>query len=85
MSSLKVIIGNKKVIKINEINLSSDCVNDIIEKIKKVEENITINLVTIGGEDVSDFSKKLSEFDLDDGDNVMISDYYNGGNKLSYK
>lgn len=50
-----------------------------------MEENITINLVTIGGEDVSDFSKKLSEFDLDDGDNVMISDYYNGGNKLSYK
>lgn len=82
MTNLKVIIKNKSAININ-VNLNQDSVNDLISKIG----NITVNLITIGGENVKteDFPKKLCNWDLEDGDIILISDYYNGGNKLKNK
>ena len=80
MVELKVIINNKTVIKIN-VNIDNDSVNDLISKVKKEKPNVVISLITIGGEDVNtnEYNKKLKEYDLDEGDNILISDYYNGG------
>ena len=77
MTKLKVMIKNKNAISI-DADLYKETINDLIKKLG----NITVNLVTIGGEDIKteDFSKKLYTFDLEEGDMILISDYYNGGN-----
>lgn len=70
-------IKNKNAISI-DVDLYNETINDLIKKLG----NITVNLVTIGGEDIKteDFSKKLYTFDLEEGEMILISDYYNGGN-----
>ena len=72
-------IKNKKTERIN-VDLYKDSLNDIIQRIG----NITVNLITIGGDDIKqeDFSKKLYNFGLEEDDMILISDYYNGGRKL---
>ena len=72
-------IKNKNAISI-DVDLYNETINDLIKKLG----NITVNLVTIGGEDIKteDFSKKLYTFDLEEGEMILISDYYNGGTKL---
>ena len=79
MTKLKVMIKNKNAISI-DVALYKETINDLIKKLG----NITVNLVTIGGEDIKteDFSKKLYTFDLEEGEMILISDYYNGGTKL---
>ena len=79
MTKLKVMIKNKNAISI-DVDLYNETINDLIKKLG----NITVNLVTIGGEDIKteDFSKKLYTFDLEEGEMILISDYYNGGTKL---
>ena len=69
-------IKNKNAISI-DVDLYKETINDLIKKLG----NITVNLVTIGGEDIKteDFSKKLYTFDLEEGEMILISDYYNGG------
>ena len=49
-------IKNKKTERIN-VDLYKDSLNDIIQRIG----NITVNLITIGGDDIKqeDFSKKI--------------------------
>ena len=76
MTKLKVMIKNKNAISI-DVDLYKETINDLIKKLG----NITVNLVTIGGEDIKteDFSKKLYTFDLEEGEMILISDYYNGG------
>ena len=78
-------IKNKKPIEINDLDLNTNTINDILSKVRKTETNLVVNLITICGEDISDFSKKLNEVGLEDGDNFLISDYYNGGNKFLIK
>ena len=77
MTKLKVMIKNKNAISI-DADLYKETINDLIKKLG----NITVKLLTIGGEDIKteDFSKKLYTFDLEEGDMILISDYYNGGN-----
>ena len=72
-------IKNKKTERIN-VDLYKDSLNDIIQRIG----NITVKLITIGGDDIKqeDFSKKLNNFGLEEDDMILISDYYNGGRKL---
>ena len=72
-------IKNKKTERIN-VDLYKDSLNDIIQRIG----NITVKLITIGGDDIKqeDFSKKLNNFGLEEEDMILISDYYNGGRKL---
>lgn len=79
MTILKVMIKNKNVVPV-DVDLYNNTLNDLIGKLG----NITVNLVTIGGEDIKsdDFSKKLYTFDLEEGEMILISDYYNGGNKF---
>ena len=79
MTWIKIMIKNKKTERIN-VDLYKDSLNDIIQRIG----NITVNLITIGGDDIKqeDFSKKLNNFGLEEDDMILISDYYNGGRKL---
>ena len=79
MTWIKIMIKNKKTERIN-VDLYKDSLNDIIQRIG----NITVKLITIGGDDIKqeDFSKKLNNFGLEEEDMILISDYYNGGRKL---
>ena len=56
MTWIKIMIKNKKTERIN-VDLYKDSLNDIIQRIG----NITVNLITIGGDDIKqeDFSKKI--------------------------
>lgn len=80
LSKVNVVLKSKKVIEI-EIDIDNSTVNDLISKIKSKQDNITIKLITIGGEDVKSemYSEKLSKWDLCDGENILLSDTYNGG------
>lgn len=76
---LRVVIKNRKVLEI-EVE-KNDTIRKLVEKIKQ-KNNISINLLNISGEDIkeSDYDNKtIEDFDLDDGDHILISDYYNGG------
>ena len=77
MTKLKVVIKNKNAKSI-DVDLYNETINDLIKKLG----DIIVQLVIIGGEDIKteDFSKKLYTFDLEEGDIIIISDYYNGGN-----
>lgn len=85
MAKITVMIKNKKPILVENLDLYNDSINDLLSKVRKVEPNLVVNLITICGEDISDFSQKLNAVGLEDGDNFLISDYYNGGNKFLTK
>lgn len=63
MVYLKVIINNKKVINI-DADIANNTINDLISKVKAKKSDVSINLITIGGEDVNtnDYNKKLNDY-----------------------
>ena len=75
---INVVIKNKKVIEIEFEK--TDTIRMVFEKIKQ-KTGETFSLLNISGEGVSerDFNKTLEDFDLEDGYNILISEYYNGG------
>ena len=81
MAKITVMIKNKKPITIENLDLENNSINDLLSEVRKKEPNLVVNLITIAGEDHSDFSIKLKDAGLEDGDNFLISDYYNGGHK----
>ena len=86
MGKIKIMIKNKKTIEV-DVNLDTGTVSDLISKIKSKEPNIIFKLITIGGEDIGEdkYKEKLSTLDLEEGDFVTISDYYDGGYKSLFK
>lgn len=70
---------NKKVIKVI-VDVNRDTVNDLISKAKKIEPDLKFSLLVIEGQEVAnkDFSKPLRDFELEDGDRIVITEYYNG-------
>lgn len=85
MAKITVMIKNKKPIVIEGLDLDNNTINDILSKVREKEPNLIVNLITISGEDISDFSKKCKDVGLEDEDNFLISDYYNGGHKYYTK
>lgn len=85
MAKITVMIKNKKPIVVEGLDLYNNSINDLLNLVREKEKNLVVNLVTICGEDISDFSKTLHEVGLEDEDNFLISDYYNGGNKILIK
>lgn len=79
---IRVLISNREEIEI-EVE-KNDTIRKLVEKIKQ-KIDIPINFLTISGLDVSKSeydNKTIEDFDLDDGDNILISDLYNGGGFL---
>ncbi len=80
---LTVLIGAEEVD--IEVDKNNDTMNDLINKvIEKTKRNISVTLIQISGLPVyeSDFSKKLSNWELDDGYVLSFSEYYDGGNNF---
>jgi len=76
---IRLLISNREEIEI-EVE-KNDTIRKLVEKIKQ-KIDIPINFLTISGLDVSKSeydNKTIEDFDLDDGDNILISDLYNGG------
>ena len=81
MAKITVMIKNKKPIVIEGLDLDNNTINDILSKVREKEPNLIVRLITISGEDISDFSQKCKDVGLEDEDIFLISDYYNGGHK----
>lgn len=81
MINIKVMIKNKRSEMVS-IDPNNDSINNLISKLKEKLGDITVKLITISGKDIKaeSFSDKLSTYDLEEGDYVLISDYYDGGN-----
>ena len=65
-----------------QVNKYSNTLNDLIAKVNEERSNkITVTLIEINGNPVKsdEFSKTLSNWELDDGQNINISEYYDGG------
>lgn len=65
-----------------QVNKYSNTLNDLIAKVNEERSNkITVTLIVINGTPVKadEFSKTLSNWELDDGQNITISEYYDGG------
>ena len=65
-----------------QVNKYSNTLNDLIAKVNEERSNkISVSLIVINGTPVrsDEFSKTLSNWELDDGQNINISQYYNGG------
>lgn len=78
--NIKVLVSGKEMIPI-KVNKYSDSLNDLLTKLNENRPNkITHELITIGGVSVKrdEFSKTLNNWDLEDGDILIISQYYAG-------
>lgn len=85
MAKITVLIKYHKPIVVEGLDLYNNSINDLLNLVREKEKNLVVNLVTICGEDICDFSKTLHEVGLEDEDNFLISDYYNGGIKILIK
>ncbi len=83
MAQITVVIKGKKAITIDDLDLQNNTLNDLLSRVKEKAGQFSVNLITIAGEDISDFNKKLKDVGLEDEDVFTISDYYNGGNSIS--
>ena len=62
-----------------QVNKYSNTLNDVIAKVNEERPTkITVTLIEINGNPV-EFSKTLSNWELDDGQNITISEYHDGG------
>lgn len=79
--NLNVVVSDGTIISA-QVNKYSNTLNDLIDKVNKERTNkITVTLIVINGNPVKsdEFSKTLSNWELDDGQNINISEYYDGG------
>jgi hypothetical protein len=76
-ATLKVIIKNKVTIPI-DVNLNKDTVNDLINKVRSKVTGFDFDSITMSGITIhsNEFSKKLSDYFLEDGDHVCFFDNY---------
>lgn len=82
MAKITVIIKGKKTVVVENLDLKNNSLNDLLKKAKEMAGDFSVNLITIGGEDITDFNQKLESIGLEDEDVFTISDYYNGGNTI---
>ena len=62
-----------------QVNIYSNTLNDLIAKVNEERPNkITFSEIVINGNPVKsdEFSKTLSNWELDDGQNIRICEYY---------
>jgi ABC-type glycerol-3-phosphate transport system substrate-binding protein len=82
MAKITVIIKGKKTVSVENLDLHNNSLNDLLSRVKKKAGDFSVNLITIGGENITDFNQKLDAIGLEDEDVFTISDYYNGGNSI---
>lgn len=79
--NLNVVVSDGTITSV-QVNKCSDTVNDLIDKVNEERTNkIIVTLIVINGIPVKtdEFSKTLSNWELVDGQNINISEYYDGG------
>ena len=79
--NLNVVVSDGTIVTA-QVNKYSNTLNDLIAKVNEERSNkITVTLIVINGNPVKsdEFSKTLSNWELDDGQNITISEYYDGG------
>ena len=79
--NLNVVVSDGTIVTA-QVNKYSNTLNDLIAKVNEERSNkITVTLIVINGTPVKadEFSKTLSNWELDDGQNITISEYYDGG------
>ena len=79
--NLNVVVSDGTIISA-QVNKFSNTLNDLIDQVNKERTSkITVTLIVINGNPVKsdEFSKTLSNWELDDGQNITISEYYDGG------
>ena len=75
---LNVVVYDGTIVTV-QVNKYSNTLNDLIAKVNEERSNkITVSLIAINGNVVTsdEFSKTLSNWELDDGDNIHIGQYY---------
>ena len=78
--NLNVVVSDGTIVTA-QVNKYSNTLNDLIAKVNEERSNkITVTLIVINGTPVKsdEFSKTLSNWELDDGQNINISEYYDG-------
>ena len=79
--NLNVVVSDGTIVTA-QVNKYSNTLNDVIAKVNEERSNkITVTLIVINGTPVKsdEFSKTLSNWELDDGQNITISEYHDGG------
>ena len=75
---LNVVVYDGTIVTV-QVNKYSNTLNDVIAKVNEERPNkITVTLIVINGNPVKsdEFSKTLSNWELDDGQNISIEEYY---------
>lgn len=78
---LNVVVYDGTIVTV-QVNKYSNTLNDLIAKVNEERSNkLAVSLIVINGNPVKsdEFSKTLSNWELDDGQNITISEYYDGG------
>ena len=76
--NLNVVVSDGTIVTA-QVNKYSNTLNDLIAKVNEERSNkITVTLIVINGTPVKsdEFSKTLSNWELDDGQNISIEEYY---------
>lgn len=79
--NLNVVVSDGTIVTA-QVNKYTNTLNDLIAKVNEERSNkITVTLIVINGTPVKsdEFSKTLSNWELDDGHCINISEYYDGG------